>query len=221
MRCTLDFRGGAWFVALALALPLACSDDGVPQDDTGSGVTGNEASATETNPTTDDPSTTSPSGTMTSTTDSSTTDPSTDTMPTTSPTDTTDDPSGSSSSADSSGTGTDTSGSSDGSSSESGSSESSSGEDTNGVLPTGADCVEDNDCESGVCWDFSDYDQFCFGAACSVECASDDECVEAFEAAGAQDPESSFCGDDGRCWVVGTGFGAFACAMEPAALLGR
>jgi hypothetical protein len=38
--------------------------------------------------------------------------------------------------------------------------------------------------------------------------------------AGAQDPEASFCGKDGRCWVIGTGFGAFACAMQPAAALG-
>ena len=160
---------------------------------------------------------TSPTGT---TTTASSTDPTTDPVTSTGPSDTsgdTTDP-GSSSSVD--GTGTDSSGTDASSSSDDSSSGSNSSDDGTGVLPTGSDCAEDNDCASGVCWDFNDYDELCFGAACSVECANDDECVLAFEEAGAQDPEASYCGRDGRCWVLGTGFGGFACAMEPAVALG-
>ncbi|MCA9545241.1 MAG: hypothetical protein KC613_12645 [Myxococcales bacterium] len=74
----------------------------------------------------------------------------------------------------------------------------------------GQPCMGDVDCD-GVCWDFSQYDPFCFGAFCSAPCQNDQECGEAFAAAGAQNPGASTCGEDGRCTVIGTGFGAFAC----------
>jgi hypothetical protein len=70
----------------------------------------------------------------------------------------------------------------------------------------GAECMDDMDCDSGVCWDYNDYDKMCFGALCSVECGGDDECYEAFEAAGAPSPESVLCGADGRCNPMGSGF---------------
>lgn len=206
MRCRLV---SSWVIALSLLVPLACSDDGVPQEETG-GTSGNtDATQTATNPTTDDPSTTSPTSTTDSTTSPSTSGTTTD--PGT--TDTSDTDPGSSSSADSSGT-TDASSSSDGSSS------GSSSDGGTGVLETGAKCIEDGDCASGVCWDFNDYDELCFGAACSVQCMDDADCTEAFEEAGAPAPGKSFCGKDNRCWVIGTGLGGFACAMEPAVVLG-
>lgn len=217
----LDSRSGSWIVALALALPLACSDDGVPQDENGSANTGStETSVTDTNPSTDDPTTTSPTGTMTSSTTDPTTDPTTDSATSTDPTDPPNDTSGTDSSSTTEGTGTDTSGTDTSGSSDESSSDGSSS-DTNGGLPTGSDCNEDSDCASGVCWDFADYDPFCGGTACSVECVSDDECFEAFDAANAPNPEESFCGEDGRCWVQGTGFGAFFCQMESSASVVR
>jgi hypothetical protein len=75
----------------------------------------------------------------------------------------------------------------------------------------GDDCREDADCDGGVCWDFSDYDRLCGGRACSLRCEADADCHAAFRAAGADRPEGSSCGEDGKCTVLGTGFGAFFC----------
>ncbi|HCP47797.1 MAG TPA: hypothetical protein DIU15_17280, partial [Deltaproteobacteria bacterium] len=46
-------------------------------------------------------------------------------------------------------------------------------------------CTEDADCATGVCWDFSDYDAFCFGTMCSDFCAVDLDCELLFQALGA------------------------------------
>ncbi len=81
-----------------------------------------------------------------------------------------------------------------------------------GTLQLGDMCVEDWECESGVCWDFADYDPYCGGAFCSIPCANTQQCIDAFTAAGAPDPYASGCGADGRCTVIGTGFGAFWCS---------
>ena len=83
-----------------------------------------------------------------------------------------------------------------------------------GESPIGAECTDDADCSSGVCWDFSDYDPFCFGAICSSECEEDEDCVDVATDAGSIAPENAYCGEDGRCDLVGTGLGAFACASR-------
>ena len=85
---------------------------------------------------------------------------------------------------------------------------------TPGMLPIGSPCNGlDSACESGVCYDFADYDPFCGGTACSVCCATDDDCVAAMQAAGAPQPGNSFCLADGRCDMVGTGLGGpYFCA---------
>ncbi|MEM9454277.1 MAG: hypothetical protein AAGF11_08870 [Myxococcota bacterium] len=84
-----------------------------------------------------------------------------------------------------------------------------------GPLAIGEECFADADCMTGVCWDFSNYDPLCFGTACSVNCASNVECINAMAAAGAPNPGASSCGADGRCETVGTGFGIYACAAQP------
>ena len=86
------------------------------------------------------------------------------------------------------------------------------GTGTGGTLPLGTACSQDNDCASNVCWDFADYDPFCFGAVCSVECTYDIDCENAFAAGGAPSPAGAICGSDNRCDPVGAGVGAFACA---------
>ncbi|MCB9549703.1 MAG: hypothetical protein H6706_28180 [Myxococcales bacterium] len=79
------------------------------------------------------------------------------------------------------------------------------------VNDLGNDCRGDGDCASGICWDWSQYDAFCGGRACSVGCRNDADCEAAFRGAGAPSPGDSRCGADGRCTVIGTGFGAFFC----------
>ena len=81
-----------------------------------------------------------------------------------------------------------------------------------GSLQLGDVCVEDNECESGVCWDFYDYDPYCGGAVCSITCVITQDCIDAFTVAGAADPNASGCGGDFRCTPIGTGFGAFWCS---------
>ena len=81
-----------------------------------------------------------------------------------------------------------------------------------GTLQLGDACVQDGECESGVCWDFADYDPYCGGAYCSIPCATTQQCIDAFTAAGAADPNASGCGADSRCTVIGTGFGPFWCS---------
>ncbi len=80
-------------------------------------------------------------------------------------------------------------------------------------LPVGAACSEDVQCATGVCWDFADYDPYCFGAVCSDTCQTTAECVTIFTNAGASSPQSATCGPDNRCDPVSTGIGAFACAQ--------
>ncbi|MCA9709708.1 MAG: hypothetical protein KDK70_27970 [Myxococcales bacterium] len=81
-----------------------------------------------------------------------------------------------------------------------------------GPLAIGEECMQDADCMTGVCWDFSDYDPLCFGTACSLHCVSNMECVAAMTMAGAPNPGGSSCGADGRCSTLGTWCGAYACA---------
>lgn len=73
-------------------------------------------------------------------------------------------------------------------------------------------CMSDDACETGVCWDFSDYDALCGGSVCSTTCAEDSECIDAATSAGADTPASATCGDDGRCSFIGTGLGIYFCA---------
>lgn len=113
---------------------------------------------------------------------------------------------------DSTGPGATTQGEESGTSMGLGETGSSSGGPPPGPLDIGESCTDDTDCMTLVCWDFSDYDALCFGTACSVNCASDDQCFAAMSAAGAPDPSASTCGVDGRCTTLGTGFGAYACA---------
>ncbi|MCA9607252.1 MAG: hypothetical protein KC619_16715 [Myxococcales bacterium] len=87
------------------------------------------------------------------------------------------------------------------------------GFDAAGRSPTGTmGCMSDTECAEGVCWDFSDYDSFCFGRICSLMCASDTDCQNAATTAGASNPSGARCGSDGKCDFVGAGLGAFACA---------
>ena len=88
------------------------------------------------------------------------------------------------------------------------------GPETTGVgeLEIGAECEVDEDCVTGVCWDFNDYDPFCGGTACSASCETTEECVAIMTAAGAPFPGESVCGADERCTTLGTGFGLYFCA---------
>jgi hypothetical protein len=80
-------------------------------------------------------------------------------------------------------------------------------------LPTGTDgCAVDDDCLSGVCWDFSTYDPWCGGTMCTQTCSTDTECHQLFTTLGAPSPLGASCGFDGRCDPVGTGLGLFWCA---------
>lgn len=82
-------------------------------------------------------------------------------------------------------------------------------------LPAGAECESDAQCMSGVCWDFNTYDECCFGTACSDMCETQQDCIDVATAANAPYPDSAICGTDGRCDLVSTGIGAFACAGGP------
>lgn len=200
---------------LASFLPLACSDDGVPAEETSGGSSG-----TGTGSTSDITGTTQSTtlGTTAGDTTTGTATAGTATAASTGEDTTTDSATGG---VGSSGSGDTTDGGSSGSSSSgssSGASESSSG--GGGTLEVGEECSVDGECISGVCWDFNHYDGLCFGTACSGECSNDDDCVALMTDAGAPYPEGSSCGPDGRCSVVGTGFGAFACASRPSAPAG-
>ena len=83
--------------------------------------------------------------------------------------------------------------------------------DTDTGLPTGAACAADEACRSGHCWDFSDYDPYCGGTACTVTCGYDIDCETAFAAVGAPSPAGARCGVDGLCDPVATGLGSFYC----------
>ena len=74
-----------------------------------------------------------------------------------------------------------------------------------------AGCEADDECSTGVCWDFANYDALCGGSACSTVCVDDQDCAAAFAAAGAENPLGATCGADGRCSPIGSGFGAFFC----------
>jgi hypothetical protein len=75
-----------------------------------------------------------------------------------------------------------------------------------------SDCERDNQCETGVCWDFHDYDSLCGGSVCSLECGTDFDCQAAADEAGGSDPAAARCGEDGKCDLVGTGLGSFVCS---------
>ncbi len=80
------------------------------------------------------------------------------------------------------------------------------------LLPIGAECTQNQDCISGVCWNFADYDPWCGGAVCSDRCEDTEYCVELAFEAGAGDPTGALCGEDGLCDFVGAGLGDFWCA---------
>ena len=190
---------------VVLCVLVACSDDGVPLTPTSSGA---ESSPATSDGDAGDSMTTSPSasGSMTSV---DTTDPGT--TGTGGPPDASSgtgfgsESSGEPDTGTTSGTGT-TTGTTTGTGS--------TGSSSSGGLGDGAigeDCIADNECSTGVCWDYADYDPFCGGAVCSIACAGDDDCVKAFENAGADTPDAASCGGDGRCDPRGTGFGLFFC----------
>lgn len=81
-------------------------------------------------------------------------------------------------------------------------------------LPTGVECESDDQCQSGVCWDFSTYDACCFGTVCSGMCETNQDCIDLATGAGAETPDAAVCGPDGRCDLVSTGLGSFACAND-------
>ncbi len=210
---------------LVLLLPVAlvaCSDDGEPQSDAGAGTDGGEsASGTAADPTI----TTTQSTSITNGDDANDEEGPGSTDPGVTGDDGTTDADGTASFDD---TGLGTGGSDDGEATGTGSdgpagtegrastgeSDGSDGTTAGGDAPIGADCTDDADCESGVCWDYEDYDPFCFGAVCSSECEEHEDCVEVASDAGSPYPENAQCGDDGRCDLVGTGLGAFACASR-------
>lgn len=205
---------------LAVALPAlqiaACSDDGVQTQQDGAGTTAADdgASGISTTMTTagsmTGPGATADEGTAGDSTGGEPSPGSTDDGPT--PTtgslgSTSDGGSTDGSGSSSSGTGDGSSGSSSGDGSSGSSSSGGFGD-----VPVGGECAADSECQSGVCWDFNDYDPFCFGTACSVTCVTDQDCIDAMTAAGAPTPQNATCGGDDRCYMLGTGFGAFACA---------
>ncbi len=203
-----------WMIGGTLAFSVGCSDDGVPQSDTS--ATDGSFSSTSGDPggtaAGESDGDTASGGSATDPTDS--TGPS-DSGGTTGADDGTTGGTGSSTGPDTdTDTDTDTGGSSTGGSSTGESSTGGSSSTGAEGLAIGEDCTSDEDCASGVCWDFSDYDKACFGAVCSATCKSSDECAEAFEAAGAPTPKGATCGKDGRCDPVGSGFGNFACAAK-------
>ena len=92
--------------------------------------------------------------------------------------------------------------------------------------PTGTpNCLFDDECEEGVCWDLKEYDPACDGSVCSLECATGTECQEAAEAVEAPLPEEARCGIDHRCDFLNTGLAIFVCIrpseVQEAALLPR
>lgn len=54
------------------------------------------------------------------------------------------------------------------------------GADAGGLV--GDDCYLDEDCRSGVCWDYSEVDPACIGRMCSMPCNDNVQCVEAARA---------------------------------------
>lgn len=80
--------------------------------------------------------------------------------------------------------------------------------------PVGGSCETDDDCPTRVCWNFNDYDSLCGGTVCSTDCESDQDCIDAAQAAGAASPDAANCGSDGLCDLVGTGLGSFQCALR-------
>lgn len=200
-RCTL----------LVSMLGAACSDDGVPADETTLGEGGDtSAGGTATDPTTQTTSV-SDSASASGTTDPTGPDPTTGM--TTNPDPTGPDTTGDVSTGPDEGTGTEGSTTVDGTTgpSESSSDGSSSSDSGNDGLPVGDPCQSDDACSTGVCWDFADYDPTCGGTACSGPCRGDDDCFTLIMDAGGANPGASTCGADGRCTMIGTGFGAFFC----------
>ena len=203
-RMTLDLRSSV--TVWALLCSAACSDDGVPADETtAAGETGDAADTTAGASATD-PTTQTTSVTATDTSPSTTDDP---TNATATASDT--GPGNDSSTGDGTGPGETGSGESSGSSDSGSSDATSTGESGDGGAPVGDPCEADGDCSTGICWDFSDYDAFCSGTACSGACDTDEDCTQLILDAGGEYPDESFCGDDGRCWMLGTGFGSYVC----------
>ena len=80
------------------------------------------------------------------------------------------------------------------------------------LLPIGMECTDNNECASGVCWDFANYDPWCGGAVCSDRCETTEACIDLAFFAGAGSPDGARCGEDGLCDFVGASLGAFWCA---------
>jgi len=73
----------------------------------------------------------------------------------------------------------------------------------------GQACTADQQCVTGVCWDYADYDALCGGAFCSDTCSTDEECRQMVKAAKGN-TDNAKCGTDGRCVLVGC-LGQFYC----------
>lgn len=195
-----------------LLFAAACSDDGVPAQETSASGSGSEGTV---GTTVADPTTQTTSVTVSTTADS--TDPADTTDPTQGMTtvDTSGGESGAPIDTDASTSSAATSGTSESTGTSTGDSttdnSTSSAETDTGGLPVGDPCGSDQQCATGVCWDFADYDPFCGGTACSDNCKSDQQCEQMIADAGGEDPSASFCGKDGRCWMQGTGFGQYFC----------
>ncbi len=208
----VDLTWVRW-TAVGLLLASGCSDDGVGVTPGGSTTGHSGASTSNGTPLTSDGSSGSPEGSGEGTSADSTSGPqgsgssdgdATGTTVGDSTGEATDTTAGATTGSSGSDSGTDTGGSSS----------SDGGESTAGLgdTPVGQDCMADNDCMSGVCWDFADYDPFCGGAICSVGCKDNQDCVDAFGAVGAPAANNVTCGMDNRCVALESGLGAFFCA---------
>lgn len=81
------------------------------------------------------------------------------------------------------------------------------------ICDFGDTCAEDNECSSGVCWDFGDLDPLCGGSGCSMSCTESQDCIDFATQAGASNPENATCNVNNECDLVGTGLGGpFVCA---------
>jgi hypothetical protein len=222
MLCKMAYLRSHRFVVLALSCALAgCSDDGEPQG--GASETGTDDGVSASGATADPTVTTTQSTSITTGDDDDSADDAQEDGGGTTGGPVTADDAGAT--TDDGATFDDDGESSDGALEESSSGgpsgtgpgetgETDVGEDagtTGPLTPVGMECRADGDCESGVCWDFADYDRACYGTICSGECESDDDCIALATDAGAPSPELATCGDDGRCDLVGTGLGAFVC----------
>ena len=77
-------------------------------------------------------------------------------------------------------------------------------------------CDFDSDCSSRVCFDWHDYNDWCYGRACSAECIDDAQCQRYATSVGAPDPSTASCitdrsGSRRICHIAAIGLGTWAC----------